>query len=122
ARAAEHVDSRPSLSEQPLLRLTQPDAPVEHLLVRAEDDLAGYAQLDLGAPGAASVEVVVHPFARQHGVGSTLVAVARDTARDAGLDGIRVWAEGGDPAAQALAARLGLEPVRELVLMTRDLA
>lgn len=122
ARAAEHVDGRPPLSEQPLLRLSQPDAPVEHLVVRAEDDLAGYAQLDLGAPGAASVEVVVHPFARQHGVGSTLVAVARDTARDAGLDGIRVWAEGGHPAAQALAARLGLAPVRELVMMTRELA
>lgn len=121
ARAAEHVDGRPALSEQPLLRLTQDDAPVHHLLVRAEDDLAGYAQLDLGAPGAASVEVVVHPFARRHGVGSTLVAVARDTARAAGADGVRVWAEGGDPAAQGLARRLGLEPVRELVLMSRDL-
>lgn len=121
ARAAEHVDGRPALSEQPLLRLTQDDAPVHHLLVRAEDDLAGYAQLDLGAPGAASVEVVVHPFARRHGVGSTLVAVARDAARAAGADGIRVWAEGGDPAAQGLARSLGLEPVRELVLMSRDL-
>lgn len=125
ARAAEHVDGVAPLSEQPLLWLQDPDAAVEHLLVRAADDLAGYAQLDLAAPRATSAELVVHPFARQHGVGSALLARARAVAAGrTGVDPQRplaVWAHGDLPAARRLAASAGLDVVRELLRLTLDL-
>lgn len=120
ARAAEHVDGTAPLSEQPLLWLTDPDAQVQHLLVRAADDLAGYAQLDLGAPEVAGAELVVHPFARRHGVGTALAARAQTVAAAHGLD-LRLWAHGDLPAARSLARRTGYVVHRELVRMTLDL-
>ncbi|PFG35141.1 mycothiol synthase [Sanguibacter antarcticus] len=120
ARAAEHVDGTAPVSEQPLLWLTDPHAPVQHLLVRAADDLAGYAQVDLGSPAVASAELVVHPFARCHGVGTALVARAESVARAHGLE-LRPWAHGHLPAAQRLAQRAGYGVVRELLRMTLDL-
>lgn len=120
ARAAEHVDGVAPLSEQPLLWLTDPAASVRHLLVRAADDLAGYAQIDLGSPAVATTEIVVHPFARSHGVGTALAAHARTVADERGLD-LRVWAHGDLPAARRLAAKTGYTVVRELLRMTLDL-
>ena len=120
ARAAEHVDGVAPLSEQPLLWLTDPDATVRHLLVRAADDLAGYAQIDLGSTAVAATEIVVHPFARSHGVGTALAAHARTVADAHGLD-LRVWAHGNLPAARRLAAKTGYTVVRELLRMTLDL-
>ncbi|MEP7763764.1 mycothiol synthase [Sanguibacter sp. 25GB23B1] len=120
ARAAEHVDGTAPLSEQPLLWLTDSHATVEHLLVRAADDLAGYAQIDLGSPEVASTELVVHPFARCHGVGTALAAHARAVAGEHGL-ALRLWAHGDLPAARRLAAANGYVVVRELLRMTLDL-
>lgn len=120
ARAAEHVDGVAPLSEQPLLWLTDPAARVQHLLVRAADDLAGYAQVDLGSPAVAATEIVVHPFARAHGVGTALAAHARAVADERGLD-VRVWAHGNLPAARRLAEKTGYTVVRELLRMTLDL-
>lgn len=120
ARAAEHVDAVAPLSEQPLLWLTDPAARVAHLFVRAADDLAGYAQVDLAVPGVASAELVVHPFARRHGVGSGLLARAELLAQ-AGRRTLAVWAHGDLPAARALAARTDLAVVRELWKMHLDL-
>ncbi|SDB94232.1 mycothiol synthase [Sanguibacter gelidistatuariae] len=119
-RAAEHVDGVAPLSEQPLLWLTDPAARVAHLLVRAADDLAGYAQVDLAVAGAASAELVVHPFARRHGVGSGLLDRAQLLAQ-AGRRTLKVWAHGDLPAARALADRAGLTVVRELWKMDLDL-
>ncbi|WP_307844203.1 mycothiol synthase [Sanguibacter suaedae] len=120
ARAAEHVDGVAPLSEQPLLWLRDASAPVEHLLVRAADDLAGYAQLDLGGTTSASAELVVHPFARRHGVGRALLAHVRDVADREGRE-LAVWAHGDVPAAQGLAAAEGYSVVRELLRMELDL-
>lgn len=120
ARAAEHVDQVAPLSEQPLLRLLDPDAPTTHLMVRAADDLAGYAQVDRGAPGTASAELVVHPFARHHGVGTALLEHALEL-MDAEDRVLSVWAHGDLPAARSLAARTGLVVVRELWKMHRPL-
>lgn len=113
ARAAEHVDRVAPLSEQPLLRLLDAEAPTTHLMVRAADDLAGYAQVDRGAPGTASAELVVHPFARHHGVGTALLEHALEL-MDAEGRVLSVWAHGDLPAARSLAARTGLVVVREL--------
>jgi mycothiol synthase len=123
AAATDGVDP---LSEQPLLGLTAP-GPTTHLLARdPAGTLAGYAQLDLGAPGSVSAELVVAPWLRRRGVGDRLLAAGRAIATDdrsAGPDGRRylVWAHGDLPAARALAARAGLAVVRELWLMTADL-
>lgn len=120
ARAAEHVDQVAPLSEQPLLRLLDADAPTTHLMVRAADDLAGYAQVERGAPGTASAELVVHPFARHHGVGTALLEHALEL-MDAEDRVLSVWAHGDLPAARSLAARTGLVVVRELWKMHRPL-
>ena len=120
ARAAEHVDQVAPLSEQPLLRLLDAEAPVTHLMVRAADDLAGYAQIDRGAARTASAELVVHPFARHHGVGTALLEHSLEL-MDAEGRVLSVWAHGDLPAARSLAARTGLVVVRELWKMHREL-
>ena len=119
AHSAAHTDHVDPLSEQPLLWLRDDSAQVTHLMVRAEDSFAGYAQLDFGAPGSASAELVVHPFARHHGVGTALLERVTELAVDRELS---VWAHGDLPDARALAGRAGLVVVRELWSMRLDLA
>jgi mycothiol synthase len=114
ARAAEG-DGVAALSEQTLLSLTAPEGTVEHVLAYAAGRLTGYAQAAAGGEDA-SVELVVDPAARRHGVGSALWAeVARRHPR------ARVWAHGDLGSARRFAAALGLEPVRELHKMSRPL-
>ncbi|HEY8721212.1 mycothiol synthase [Pengzhenrongella sp.] len=127
ASDAQAADGVAPLSEQPLLSLTA-DAPIVHLLARTADDdvLAGYAQLDLGAPGSATAELAVAPQARRRGVGRMLLDAARaiatdDRSGDPGGRRFSVWAHGDLPAARALAASAGLGVVRELWLMSLDL-
>jgi len=136
AGAAAAADGVAPLSEQPLLHLSAGDDAV-HLLAWSGDDdgddsgdgdaLTGYAQLDLGAPGSASAELVVAPAARRRGVGRELLTLARELAAndlsgDPGGRRFSVWAHGDLPAARALAASAGLVVVRELWLMSLDLA
>ncbi|WP_407344765.1 mycothiol synthase [Pengzhenrongella phosphoraccumulans] len=138
AGRAAATDGVAPLSEQPLLRLIAPgdDGTADdtvHLLAydgAAADSassgaLVGYAQLDLGAPGAAGLELVVDPAARRRGIGRGLLDAARALAADGpeDPDGRRftVWAHGDLPAARALAAGAGLGVVRELWLMSLDL-
>lgn len=127
ADAATAADGVAPLSEQPLLSLEAGTA-VMHLLVHrpvADGDhaLAGYAQLDLGAPGAASAELVVDPRFRRHGIGRAILDSARALAAQGVDDGRRfsVWAHGDLPAARALAASAGLTVVRELLFLRLDL-
>src|SRR4051794_39350871 len=73
--AAAERDGVNPLSEHVLLHLRYGgDAPVTHLLGVSGDRLAGYAHLDItDEVEGASAELVVHPDARNHGVGSALV-------------------------------------------------
>lgn len=115
--AAKRTDGVAPLSEQPLLWLQDSRAPVTHLLVRAADELAGYAQLDLG-DNRAGAELVVHPLARCHGVGSALLSRLGALAGDRRL---LVWAHGGLATARSLAKSTGLVVVRELLKLRLDL-
>ncbi|MCX5421825.1 mycothiol synthase [Streptomyces sp. NBC_00078] len=91
---------------------------VSHLLLRVEDELVGYAQLEDTDPvEAPAAELVVHPAYRGHGhgraLGSALLAASGKR--------LRVWAHGGHAAARHLAQVLGLTLFRELRQMRRSL-
>lgn len=108
----EHFDGVAPVGEQVLRALAAEGS--DHLLVdHGAGALAGY--LNLAKDGTA--ELAVHPAARRRGVGTALVAAALDR----GGENVRLWAHGTLPAAQALAAKLHLRAVRELVQMRRPL-
>lgn len=135
ARAQEHDGVAP-LSEQPLLWLTAPEAPVVHLLAHAAPPadpgdpavpadvvgtLVGYAQLDVGLATTARGELVVDPTHRRTGVGRLLVDRAlREAAAEPGRR-LHVWAHGDLPPARSFAGSTGLAVVRELWQMSLDL-
>lgn len=110
ARTAQEHDGVEALGEQTLLQLT---GDVTHLLVREDDRVVGYAQLDRG-----SAELVVAPDARRRGLGRALLTAVRDAAAG---EPVSAWAHGDLAAARALASSAGLAVVRELVQMARDL-
>ncbi len=115
--AATLADGTAPVSEQVLHSLELPDS-ARHAVREVDGELAGYANL---APARgdhpAMAEVVVRPEYRGRGIGTELV----DAALAAGGPGTRVWAHGDLPPARAVAARLGLTVVRELLQMRRDL-
>ncbi|OLP04152.1 mycothiol synthase [Mycolicibacterium porcinum] len=89
-----------------------------HLLATDGADLVGYLNLaPAGDTDPAMAELVVHPQARQRGIGA---ALARAGLAE-GAAGTRIWAHGNLEAARALAAALDLKPVRELLQMRRPL-
>ncbi len=120
AARAEAADGIAPLSEEPLLRLTDPVAPVRHLVVHEPGvpDVRGYAQLALDDPAAPLLELVVDPPSRRHGVGRELLAAATRVGGRPPL----VWAHGDLPAARALAADAGLVPVEQLWRMRTPLS
>ncbi len=89
--------------------------------VLAHDQLSGavvgYAQAlwEEGGPVAA---LVVDPDHRRHGIGTVLW----QTLADQTSAPLRVWASGDGPGARALAARLGLRPMRTLLVLGRSLS
>lgn len=89
-----------------------------HLLVTANDAIAGY--LNLSPPrddGPGMAEMVVHPQARRRGIGAAMARAA--IAKTGGTN--RFWAHGTLEPAKATAAALGVSAVRELVQMRRTL-
>lgn len=112
--AATRADGVSPMSEQAILRLSEPD-PVEHFIVERDAVLVGYAQLD---PETASAELVVHPDRRRLGAGRALVAaLVAATSRPP----LRIWAHGDLAAAAGLAASAGFSRVRSLWQMARPL-
>jgi mycothiol synthase len=114
---ATRTDGRAPLNEAALLHLDHPRSSVRHLLAGEDDDLRGYAQLDLGQ-STSTAQLVVAPEHRRHGVGTRLIEELRRRSPSA----LQIWAVGDTAAAQALAARTGLRPVRELLIMRRRLS
>ena len=108
---AEAVDGVAGVSGHVLQALEHGEV---HALLRAADDsghrLTGVAV----ALGDDPAEVVVDPAARGQGIGTTLVRAAVDRQG-------AVWAYGNLPAAVAIATRLGLTSIRELLQMRLDL-
>lgn len=93
----------------------------EHLLVtdaRPRNAIVGYLNLSPARDAdSAMAELVVHPQARRHGVGTAMARAA--LAKTAGHN--QFWAHGTLESARAGASALGLVPVRELVQMRRSL-
>ncbi|MET7456622.1 mycothiol synthase [Streptomyces sp. NPDC005574] len=112
-------DGQQAVSEQGRLQLRGGTRPgVAHLLLTADGELVGYAQLEDTDPvEAPAAELVVHPAHRGHGhgraLGSALLAASGKR--------LRVWAHGGHSAARHLAQVLGLTLFRELRQMRRSL-
>ena len=118
ARAAA-VDGVGPLNEEALLGLRRPDPHRSHwTLSTPTTGLVGYATI-ASAGGRATGQLVVDPAHRRHGYGTALADAAEQ-----GIDGSSIswWAFGDTAAAQALAARRGLAPVRQLLKLARPLA
>lgn len=109
--AATALDGVAPVGDQVLRELARDDT--RHLLALDADTVVGYLNL---TPGMA--EAVVHPDFRRRGIGTGLIR----TGLAEGGPQTRVWAHGNLAPAQALAAALGLHPVRELLQMRRSLA
>lgn len=121
ADRAAAVDGVAPLSEQPLLWLTEAEAPVVHLHATGVDGLVGYAQLDVGTQSSVKAELVVDPAHRRRGIGRALVDRARAEASVVPGRELRVWAHGDLPAARAFADDADMPVVRELLQMRLDL-
>ena len=116
ARAAA-VDGTVSLSEQALHRLSGRSDSI-HLTGIHDGRVVGYAGVEPAhGDHPAMAEAVVDPDDRGRGVGGALIR----SALTCGGSGTRVWAHGDLPAARAVAARLGLRSVRELLQLRRRL-
>ncbi|MGH3734533.1 MAG: mycothiol synthase [Micromonosporaceae bacterium] len=123
-RTASDADGVNPLSEHVVLHVRHGgEQPATHLLVRADDQLAGYAHVDTtDRLEGASAELVVHPMHRRHGVGRDLVTEAMAVAEEHDPAGrLRLWAHGDHPSASALAMGLGFERYRVLWQMRRPL-
>ncbi len=116
---AEAVDGVAPLSEQFRLALADAGDGVSggrHLL-----SAHGYAGIVISPSGETAVETVVDPEHRRGGEGAALIAAAVERVRATGAGAPQLWAHGDLPAAAALAARLGLRRVRELLQLRRPL-
>ena len=113
-RAAE-TDGTDPVSEQGV-HAVRSDGDVRHLAWIAGGEVVGYAQVQPGHdPHPAMVEAVVDPAHRGRGIGTDVVREALGAAGP----GARVWAHGDVPAARAVAQRLGLAGLRELLQLRR---
>ncbi|MFD6896720.1 mycothiol synthase [Rhodococcus sp. NPDC060086] len=110
-------DGTAPVSEQAVHSLTR-DTDARHLVAVVDGAVAGYANLTPAHGEHPSMsEVVVDPAHRGRGLGSELVGAALTE----GGPETRVWAHGDLPAARAVAAKLHLTGVRELLQLRRSL-
>ncbi|MFZ2530493.1 MAG: mycothiol synthase [Rhodococcus sp. (in: high G+C Gram-positive bacteria)] len=114
---ATSADGTAPVSEQGVHSLGRSDE-ARHLVTGIDGEITGWAVLVPGhGEHTAMAEVVVDPRHRGRGLGTELV----EAALAAGGEATRVWAHGDLPAARAVAARLGLVGVRELLQLRRSL-
>ncbi len=107
---AEKYDGVAPFSES-FVRGIREDLGHRHFEERSGGELAGLAAL----AGDGSVELVVHPAVRRRGHGSSLIRAVLEANPGAGF-----WAHGNLPEARQTARRLGMEQVRELIVMGID--
>lgn len=120
------VDGRPSLGES---GVPHEFTGGEHLLARQDGALVGYAHLDTDGDshGRLVGELLVRPERRRQGIGTELATrllaragEIRTATTDSG-ETLRVWAHGDQPAAAALARRMGFREVRRLLRLRMPL-
>lgn len=115
------ADGVSPLSEQAVLAIDSDDTDVRHVA-----SAVGYANITAGRDGEpAMIEAVVDPAHRRRGHGRRLLDTAFAAAHDLGgaqQPPPRAWAHGDLPGAAALAAAMGLSPVRELLQLRRPLS
>jgi len=114
------ADDRSPVSEETMLQLSAPASDrIRHVLVREDDRLLGYAALlRADGPQPMVAELAVDPAARHRGVGHVLV---QSLLREAGADGLSLWAHGRNAPAAALAQDLGFQQRRTLLQLRRSL-
>ena len=106
--ACTQADGAAPLNESALLTLRH-DGLTGSVFLVAGDPVVGFAWLRDG-----SVDLVVHPEQRRHGLGRALLDKALDVARSAALT---AWSHGNHPGAAALAAATGFDRMRDLWVM-----
>jgi mycothiol synthase len=114
AAEVEAQDGVPPLDEQTQLRLFHATAGVQHVLLRSDDALLGYAQIESADPAAAEILV---------GLDGSRLAIAAtmfDQVEDA-VDAVLVWARGDTGPVRAEAERRGYVADRALLTMSRRL-
>ena len=101
---AKAADGQPPFSDQALVDLRSG----ERSLLQLDQ---AYAIV-----GGGEAEFVVDPDARGRGLGTAMLErLLADMSTGDGTGGLLIWAHGDHPAARALAASHGLEPIRELL-------
>jgi mycothiol synthase len=114
--AAEH-DGIPPIAEHIVLHLRHGgDKDDRHLIIEEDNEIIGYAHIDLtDAVAGSSAELVVHPTHRGHGLGRALLEEI------CGITSPRLWSHGDLPSARKLASENGLVRVRTVIQMRRPL-
>jgi mycothiol synthase len=111
--AATAADGQPPFSDQSLV---DHKAGARRLLTVPETGSPLGAALVAVGGDSTEAELVVHPDARRRGLGERLLtSVIAESAGE-----LLIWAHGDHPGARALAARHGLEPVRELLQLRAE--
>jgi mycothiol synthase len=97
------VDGQPPFSDQSLIDLRS-----------GERELLAIGEFAAAVVAPTEAEFVVDPDARGRGHGSALLETLI-AHRESQGPGLLIWAHGDHPAARALAAKYGFEPVRQLL-------
>lgn len=126
---AETADGVAPVNEQARLEIGRTDSypGTAHQLCRTGDDLVGYGFLD-STTGDPVAQLVVDPRHRRRGIGTAMLGALgfdpRDPERGRRLQqqiALRMWSFGDLPEARGFADALGYRPVRELLVMARDM-
>lgn len=118
AAATDH-DGVPPVAEHVLLHLRHGGDKADfHLIAEQDDEVLGYAHLDLtDQVEGPSAELVVAPKYRGRGIGNELITSIKSYAGTK----LRLWSHGDLPGAKNLAEKNGLTHSRTVIQMRRSL-